>query len=273
VSKEGPTLPTHIGHAEWGDNHFRGYSVARDLAGREGVTSLLALAITGRRLDEDERLMLDDVATVTNVADPRVWPLKLVRVVSAYGGCDVAVAAATVALESALIGQHAAGSAAELLLHLGEGLVDGSGKPPPPDDSFLEERCRRFVAEHGRPVGFDVPFRTRDERVDMLTERVAARGRSALPYWQLFARVAEIFWQVENVRPNMPAAAGAVCLDLSLKPAQIGPLMTALGASAFWANAFEGAEQAPACLQRLPDNCVRYVGKPSRVSPRAAAPR
>ena len=268
MNLEKPTLFTRVGHAEWGDNRFRGWSVAHDLVGRESASSLIALAIVGRRIDENERLMLDDMATATHVADPRIWPFKLVRVTAAYGGCQAAVAAAIVSLEGAMIGHQAAGPAAEFLLHLRDELLVNTANRAEEDDLVLEERCRLLLAQQRRPVGFGVPFRRRDERVDMLTERVVARGRSELPYWRLFAKTAEIFWRIKNVRPNMTLAAAAVCLDMGFTPMQIGPLMTAIGSSAFWANAFEGAAQMPPSLQTLPENCVRYVGPPSRVSPR-----
>lgn len=273
MSREIPPLLTRVGHAEWGDNHFRGYSVARDLAGRESLTGLFALAIAGRRLDENERLMLDDVVTVTNVADPRIWPLKLIRLTSAYGGCNAAVAALTVALEEAPIGHYAAGRAAEILLQMREGLAASGAEDSKDLGSALEKQCRNWVDDKGQPFGFGVFFRPRDERVDMLTERVAARGRSELPYWRLFIDVADVFWRISNVRPNMPVAMGAICLDMGFIPAQIGPLMTAMGASAFWANAFEGAQQSPSCLQQLPSESVRYVGPAPKLSPRAALAR
>jgi hypothetical protein len=273
VSNDRPTLPTRVGHAEWGDNRFRGYSVARDLAGHEGMTGLLALAIAGRRLDDNERLMLDDLATVTTVADPRIWPLKLVRITAAYGGCNAAVAALMVGLEGAPIGYHASGRAAEFLLRLHDGLLAEGSNVAETDDAVFEAYCRRLVGDTGRPFGFEVPFRERDERVDMLADRVAARGRRELPHWRLFVKAAEVFWRISGVRPNIPVAMSAVCLDMGFTPAQIGPLMTAMGACAFWANAFEGAEQAPACLQNLPAECVRYVGPAPRLSPRAVDAR
>lgn len=262
-------LRTGVGHAEWGDNNFRGYSVARDLAGREGVTSLLALAIAGRRLAEDERLMLDDLATATHVADPRIWPLKLARVTSAYGGSHAGVAAAIVSADGARLGHQATGRAAELLVQLRAGFLTENGKGAESGNAILEDHCRRLLANQNRPVGFGVPFRQRDERVDILTDRVAARGRSELPYWRLYAAVGETVWRIKSVRPNMTLASAAVFLDMGFTPAQIGPLMTAIGASAFWANAFEGAEQAPACLQTLPEGSVNYVGPAPRRSPRA----
>jgi hypothetical protein len=273
VSSDKPTLPTRVGHAEWGDNRFRGYSAGVELSGHETVTGLLVLAIAGRRLEENERLMLDDMATVTTVADPRIWPLKLVRVTSAYGGCLAAMAAATVSLEGAQVGHQTVGRAAEVLTHLREALLANTANHTFSGDLVLEDHCRRLLAEHGRLFGLGVAFRPRDERVDLLADRVAARGRNERPYWQLFGKVAAAFWRIKNVRPNMGLAAGAVCLDMGFTPDQIGPLVTALATPAYWANAFEGAEQMPACLQTLPESCVRYVGPASRVSPRAAVRR
>jgi hypothetical protein len=267
---ERPTLPTRVGLAQWGDNRFRGYSAANDLSGCETTTGLLVLAIVGRRVDEGERLMLDDMATVTNVADPRIWPLKLVRVTSAYGGSLAAFAAATVCLQGARIGHEMVGRAAEILRVLRDRLLASEA---PDSDEVLEVHCRQLLADQGRLLGLGVPFRPRDERVDMLVERVDARGRNALPYWLLFTRAADTFWRIRHVRPNMGLAAAAICLDMGFTPAQIGPLITALAAPAYWANAFEGAEQAPACLQMLPESCVRYVGPPPRKSPRAAGSR
>jgi hypothetical protein len=262
-------LPTRVGHAEWGDNRFRGYSVARELAGHESASGFLALAISGRRLTENERSMLDDVVSVLTAADPRIWQFKLIRLVSAYGGCSPGVAALTISLEDASIGHHVTGSAAEMLLRLRDEASLGGDDAAEVDDAVLEQRCRQMFADNGRPSGFWVPFRPRDERVDLLAERVAALERHRLPYWRLFEKVADMFWRIGSVRPNIPAALAAVSLDMGFTPAQIGPLMTALGAPAFWANAFEGAAQAPRCLQALPRDNVRYVGPAPRLSPRA----
>ena len=270
MSNERPTLPTRVGLAEWGDNRFRGYSAAHDLSGRESLSGLLVLAIAGRRIDANERLMLDDMATVTNVADPRIWPLKLVRVTSAYGGCLAAFAAVTVSLEGARIGHEMVGRAAETLVQLRQRLL-ASGANDVESDDVLEEHCRRLLADQGRVLGLGVPFRPRDERVDMLVERVAARGRGDLPYWQLFTKAAETFWRIRKVRPNMGLAAAAICLDMRFSPAQIGPLVTALAAPAYWANACEGAEQRALVLRELPASCVCYQGPPARLSPRALA--
>jgi hypothetical protein len=267
-------LRTRVGHAEWGDNRFCGHSVARELAGGETIAGLLALAIGGRRVDPIERGLLDDIGVVASVGDPRIWPLKLVRVTASYGGCLAAVAAVNVCSEGAMVGQHGTGLAAALLLDLSRRMrafevFEASPDVLALDDLALEDECRRLLDKKGRLFGFGVPFRERDERLDMLFERVAARGRSELPYWRLCTRVAKTVRRIRPLEPNIGLGAAAICLDIGFTPAQIGPLVTALCSADFWANAFEGAHQAPPCLQSLPIGSVRYMGPPPISSPRA----
>jgi hypothetical protein len=269
VSAEKPALPTRIGHAEWGDNRFRGHSVARDLAGQESIVGLLALSIGGRRLGPEERRLLDDLATVLTVGDPRVWPLKLVRVASAYGGCLAAVAAATVSFAGARVGHPAAGLAAEVLTTVGRRIAVATASGEASAERALEDECHRLLSDGARPYGFGVPFRSKDERLLMLTERVVACGRSDRAYWRLFERVAETMRRIRGLEANVGLGAAAVCLDIGFTPAQIGPLITALCSADFWSNAFEGAEQAPACMQILPADSIRYVGPVPIRSPRA----
>lgn len=266
-------LPTRVGHAEWSDNRFRGHSVAHDLAGRESSTGMLVLAIVGRRIDEGERAMLDDLAAVMAVADPRIWPLKLVRVMSAYGGCLAALAAGLVNLEGALVGHPSTGRAAAVLVSLGEMSSANMRREGVSEELAIDTACRELVARGNRLAGFGVPFRSHDERVDMLAARVSARGRAERPYWRLFARVTDMYRRTRNLEPNIGLAAGAVCLDMGFSLAQIGPIVTALGVSDLWCNAVEGAEQAPAILQSLPREHIRYVGPSERQSPRAARSR
>jgi hypothetical protein len=260
-----PTNPlrTRVGHAEWGDNRFRGYSVAEDLAGQESFIGLLALGISGRRLNQEECGMLDDLGVVMTVADPRIWPLKLTRIVSSYGGCLAALAAGQLALEEAFVGHYTTGQAAQMLVRARQAL----GQRALELDCVVKH-CEQLLAAGSRLIGVGVPFRPVDERVTMLTERVRARGRDLLPYWQflqVFSRALEL---VKNLKPNIGLGAAAVCLDLGLSAAQSAILVSFLGQSDFLANAVEGAAQRAAPLQQLGSEHIRYVGPPERVSPR-----
>jgi hypothetical protein len=73
----------------------------------------------------------------------------------------------------------------------------------------------------------------------------------------------------KRLEPNIGIGSAAVCLDLGLAPDEIAPLVVALMQHLIFANAVEGARQAPAALRHLPDDRIDYVGKPPRRSARA----
>ena len=256
-----PPLPTHVAHSEFGANRFHGFPVP-SLAGEETLTGLTAIAVGGRRLDAAERAMLDDVAVSLTLADPRVWPLKMARLVSAYGGCLPALAVGFLCVEEAVIGYWTAGRAAELLMELRNEVHETTV------DSVLPRLARRV--DRGESLwGFGVPFRPYDERLFLLRRRVVERGRDQLPFWRIAEAAGAATRQLKGLEPNIASGVAAVCLDLGFTPRQIGILCVTLAQVDIMANAVEGAEQAPAILRKLPDDRVRYVGKSSRQSPRA----
>jgi hypothetical protein len=257
-------LPTRVGHAEWGDNRFRGHSVAEDLAGKESYIGLLSMAVAGRRLTPDECAILDDLAVVMTVADPRIWPLKLVRIASSYGGCLAAFAAGELCLDEAFVGHFTTGQAAEMLVQarreLGERCFDAEA---------VTEHCRRLLEPKKRLLGIGVPFRPIDERIVMLKERMRARGRDDHPYWKLFLLFESAFEAIKNIRPNIGLAAAAVSLDLGFEPRECAILVTWLGSTDFLANAVEGSVQKPEVLRELPPAAVVYRGVEARSTSRA----
>src|SRR5688572_24620645 len=113
-------MKTNVGSAGFDDHRFRGFSLYRELLGRESFAGLLALAIDGRRRTPEEAAMLDDLAAVIAVADPRIWPCKLARVASAYGSSLAGVAASTYLLQDAWIGPYTVKGSAQVLVEIAE---------------------------------------------------------------------------------------------------------------------------------------------------------
>lgn len=257
-----PPLPTRVGQARHGDNHFFGMSVSAELAGSETVTGLIALSIAGRRMAPEERAVLDDVAVVMTVADPRIWPLKLTRVLSAYGSALPALAAANLCIERAHIGHFTTGIAAQNLVELAAASTERG---------TVAEAVEGMLARGGRFMGFGVPFRPRDERVESLRGCLRARGRTDLPYWRLFESLCEVMLERKALAPNIGLAVAAACLDLGFSPREISLLAVALGQTDYLANVVEGASQAPEVLRELPPHTVRHVGRAPRKSPRFLA--
>ncbi len=255
-------IETRVGDAGFDDHRFRGASLYRELLGSESVASLLALALDGRRRTPEEAAMLDDLAVVVAVADPRIWPCKLVRVASAYGSSLAGVAAATYAMDEAMIGSWTTQGPARWLQQIRARRGDD------PAAEALAEELAAELGKGGRLLGFGVPARGRDERVIALSERIDARGRGGLPYWRMTQRLIALMRAERSVEPNISIVFAAACLDLGFDAEHVGLLATALWQPVTVANAAEGSAQQ--VLRTLPAESVEYLGPAPRKSSRRA---
>jgi hypothetical protein len=233
--------------------------VLADLAGTTSLSGLVAIAISGRRLGADEERMLDDLAVCLAVAEPRIWPLKLTRLVASYGGAMAGFCAGHAMIEGSIVGGWASVAAGELLEELSGDVADGLD-----DDARVDACCEALVGRTRRISGFGVPFRPRDERVIALGKCVEQRGRARGRYWRLMSALTATTRRVRGLEVNMGSATAAVLLDLGFKTTAIGPITVMLMANFFLSNAIEGAEQREPVLRELPAALVRYVGTPPR---------
>lgn len=257
---------TRVAWTGWDDHKFCGHWAFAELAGHESFTSLLALAITGRRLPSEHCAMLDDMAACVTMAEPRIWTLKTGRLVAAFGNVLAACCAANLCMVGDLIGPWATHHAALTLVALRTALGEHGTDPV-----AVKREALALIANNRRPVGFGVPFRPYDERLRALAQCVEKRGRDRLPFWTLQTLVSDALRREKGLEPNIVFGLAAVCLDLGLSPDEIAPLVVALMQHLIFANAVEGARQAPAVLRRLPDDSIEYVGTPPRRSARAEA--
>jgi len=267
--EQGPglSIATRTGWASGTDNHFRGYAIGADLLGKESFWSMMSLAVGGPRLDDNAAGMLSDLAISAAAADPRIWPLKLVRLVAAYGRPVPALASFFLTMDGSMLGWTAAKKASLLLLDLAEVVGDADNIEEVIWQRLQQRRDSRTL------YGFGVPLRPADERLVALTGRVEERGFAARPYWRLSLSAAAVILRETGIKANIALGGAAVYLDQGFGPEQ----MDVLGAAALslgpWANALEGAQQAPECLRRLPDSMIDYRGPEARPSPRATKDR
>jgi hypothetical protein len=247
-----------------GDNLYFGHRSLGELLGHETMTGLMAMAVTGRRPSASEREVLDTIALVMNSADPRIWPLKATRLVASYGGTLAGFAAGQLALEGRQIGPwiigHAAGELAALREAIGERFNDAAS---------VERAIVARVGRHPRVVGYGVPLRVCDERMEALRAQMAKLQRDALPYWTLQEALSAEVMRLAGAAPNVGIGVAAVLLDLGYTPLQASAATTFVNQNVFAANAFEAAQQREPSMQRLPEDKVAYVGAPPRTSPRA----
>lgn len=247
-------LITRVGAAAWGDNRFRGNSVNEDLAGRVSHWQLLALAVGHDSLPPEDAPLLDDLVVCCIAPDPRIWPLKIVRLLSAFGHPTAGTIAGTYSTEGSPFGWRSCASSAEFLVAVAEA-------------HRSRDLSGALQDSHSGPYpGYGVPFREEDERVVALRKCVEQRDRPGDFYWKLAHKI-----EGEATAPplNIGGASGALLLDRGFSPKQILGVGPILAHPNYLANAMEGAEQAPAVLRELPADAIDDQTAPKRRSPRA----
>lgn len=259
----GQRLRTQVGHAGHGDNRFRGRSVADGLTGNTPYWSLISQAVGNRALTASESRELDALSSAACAADPRIWPLKSVRLGAAHGSATAGLIAGLLATDG-VHGPRVSGLAAAVLVEVAAPVGDRD------DDDTLERALERHFAVRVRPIpGFGVAARPQDERVEAFARWRARSGVADGRHWALMRRIEAIAIRRRRTPVNISGAAAAVLLDLDFTPAQIHlPAMFVIVQNLV-ANAVEGAAQAPAVLRQLPPEAIEYVGVAPRRSPRA----
>ena len=181
--------------------------------------------------------------------------------------------AGLLATDQAHIGPPSMANAARLYVAIARRVVG------PEDREGIAAAVDELAVPGYRFPGFGVAFRDVDERVEGIVHCLDRRRRTDGQHWRLLGTLAAELRSRLGLFPNASGATAAVLLDLGFDPDQIEALGLAVLLPNWLANAVEGAAQAPEVLQRLPAECVRYVGEPPRTSPRArgedevAAPR
>jgi hypothetical protein len=257
-------LITRVGYCGWHEHLFRGQRIFADLAGRIGYWQLYVLAIGGPRIDERAVRVLDACATCLAAADPRLPPMKMVRLLSSYGGTVAGIAGGYACAEDAAIGAWTACLGARLLLRIERELGDRREQP-----DAIEACLRRFRAERVMLHGFGVPARSVDERFEALKRCMHDFGAAEGRYWSLLEAMDQVTQRAFRTPANIAGGVAAASLDLGLSPEQAGTIGIMVTLPAFIASAVEGAEQAPEVLRSLPREHVDYVGTEPRPSPRA----
>lgn len=260
-----PPLPTQLAHASRGDNLLRGFSVCHELAGRIDTWSLISLSVGHRRLTPNETSAIDQAAVCASSAEPRIWPLKIVRLASSYGSVVPAIVAGILASDRGFVGWY---QIAQSTAFLGRAAAKFGTRPP--ERSELEAWVDQERDDGQRFAGFGVAFRDRDERADALAVQLAKLGRDNLQHWVL-ARELDRVLSSRGLPINMGAACAAVLLDIGFAPAQAEAMALYLIFSNYLGNAVEGATQAPDVLRKLPQGLIEDNSPPPRRSPRALA--
>ncbi len=254
-----PEIATRVARAYWEDHAFQGQRIFRDLIGRVSMTGMLGLALTGRRLSEDDCAFIDDILVALTVADPRIWPLKIGRIVASYGRFIPGFTAGFLSIDGASVGPVPSAATARALRDVFDavgGRVD--------DGAAVERALEEKVRPLPRIGGFGVPFRPVDERVVALSASARRRGRDTRPYWRLFEAMTVFVRRERKLEPNADAVVATALLDMGFEGKVLDAMAASLFLMTFVANAMEGSAQPAAALRALP---LDRVDRPS-VGPR-----
>lgn len=258
------TVTTKVARAGFDDHRYFGFGALAELRGHEDYAGVTAMAVCGRRISVEDRRMLDDLSVIMSAADPRIWPLKLCRLLASYGGTLAAFAGAQLCIEGDLIGPWTTRYAAETLVELRGRIGDRLD-----DAAFVESTMKALLARKKRLVGYGVPFRQRDERLDAVREEVKKRGWHVRPFWRLQEAFSVLTKSERNLGPNLGTGVSALLLDMGFGVDEVPAITIFMNQNCFVANAIEGARQQDPVLRSLPPETVEYVGPPPRTSPRA----
>lgn len=245
-------LPTRVGISDGADHRFVGYSALHELTGGASLAGLLVLAVTGRLPPEEETPFFDEIAALLCAADGRVWPLKIGRILSAYGKVMPGFAAPPISLEGTdTIGPWTTLGAAELL--------ERFAKQP--------DQPHALVSSTQRLIGWGVALRSIDERFERLRQCVETRGRQALPNWSNLVRLSEVIRAERKLAPNISAGLAAALLDLGFSPKQCAAFSVAVLCPMLIAHALECTDERYAAYRALPAERVSFVGRAARPLP------
>ncbi len=254
-----PKVETRVGQAVPGDTLLFGYSLNDELVGHESLAGLVALAVTGQRVEPRVARILDDFGAVVGAADPHIWPLKSARLAACFGGIMTGLTAYYLSFHRGSLGPATITAAAHLLVKIRKDLSPG--------ETNMESLIDELLAAGSIP-GFGVPFRPRDERLKGIDHCVKRHDLESGAYWQLLGRFSAVVFERTRVKLNVGGALAALLLDLGFQADNVGELVLGLGDYTAMANAIEGAAQAAPELQAVPAEWVRYEGPGPRRSPR-----
>jgi len=260
-----PVIQTRVAQMGAQDHLFSGYQIFNELLGNESIVGLFALSVGLPKLNQEDITMLNDLSTVNMLCDPRIWPVKLSRLVASYGSALHGFCAGNLMHDNTFIGAGPCQRGAELFVEL----MSAIGGPEHIENTKQVEAQIKIIVSRERWPGFGVPFRVTDERMDALKKHLSDKVQSTKPFWNLLLRTEEYLLRTQRCGVNILGGICAVMLDMGFTPEQSAWMLVLIIQGNFSGAAFEGAQQKAESLQNLPLDFISYEGPLPRKSPRS----
>lgn len=193
-----------------GDHEVRGRLVFRELVGQRSFFQVAALAIAGLELSARDAELLEHLGVNTQLADARIWPLAIVRRVTARAGMAHGILAGTAVALNPNMGALPVGGFMRAIDRLERGLAAGRSVA-----SQLEE----WLARKERIPGVGRPVLGPDERNAQVLTLARAYGRDRGASWRIALEVEAFFTDRKNQHVNSAGLQAAIMRDMGFSPA------------------------------------------------------
>lgn len=258
------SLPTRVAIAGLYEDQFCGYPVFSGLLGTISYTGMLLLATGGKKLSIEETEVIDDLAVVLAMADPRIWAPKIARLASCYGNFEVAMSTPFLTL-SKLIGAGTISETVQQLLDIKQLVEEQKAE----DDEAIKKIISHYLSKKKLIYGLGLSGRPIDQRLTAFIKSVEKKKLNKRTFWHLQELVSEIGRKERKLEPNIVMGAAGVFLDFGLDVKQSLQLFQFIILIPYIANASEGSKQAPEILQCLPKEYIEEKMEAPRKSSRA----
>lgn len=192
------------------DHEVRGRLLFGELLGKRSFFQIAALAIAGLELDRSDGELLGELGAVTQLADPRIWPLTVTRRVASHGGtlaASVVAGLATLCTEQMTVLPVA--GFMRFLDRMTSRIESGTG---------IGEALADILSQGERIPGVGRPVLRSDERVPRKLEVAARYGRDRGPSVELTRRIDEELGRLKGLRVNSAGFQAALLRDLGFSP-------------------------------------------------------
>lgn len=192
------------------DHELRGHLLFAELLGRKSFIQVAALAIGNVELSDSDAELLGHEGVLTQLADPRIWPLTVTRRIAANGG---SLAESVVAgLATLCTQQMTVVPVAGFMRFLDR--VEARVLPGQTLDAAVSD----LLASGERIPGVGRPVLEHDERVPPKLELARRYGRADGPGMQLALELDRLLQARKGLRVNSAGFQGALMRDLGFTP-------------------------------------------------------
>jgi hypothetical protein len=195
---------------EEGDHEIRGRRLFGELLGRKSFFQVAALEIAGLELSDSDAELLEDAGVVTQIADPRVWPLGITRRAAAHGG----------SFGRALVAGVASFCTPKLAVQPVAGFITflDSVSAATVDGKALEDFVDQALATGERIPGVGRPTLRGDERVKPQLDLMRRFGRDQGPSVVMARDIDAVVERKKGLKVNSAGYQAALLRDLGFSP-------------------------------------------------------